>query len=497
MSLMPDTNVPSTLSSEHRPPLVELLMLAGPTVAQMASYTLMQFLDTWMLAHVGTGVEEPTAASNSGMFTFSVISLGMGVLWVVNTLVSQSFGRKDFAACGRYLWQGIWFAVGFSVLLLPVVPWVSFIFRAVGHESRLARLETVYLQIVVSFSLFKLVGTAFAQFLLAVDHPGAVFASTVVGVSANVVAAWAMIFGHLGFRPMSVAGSAWGQNVGVFFEMSALIAFACFSSVRKIYHVGDWKLRPAMLLTLLKIGIPSGIQIVADVLAWTMYTMWVMGEFGTRVMAANTFMFRYMVVSFMPAFGIGTAVTALVGRYIGMDRLDLARKRANLGFAISATYMLSCGLFFFLGRNVLIGLFTQDPEILRTGAMLLVFAAIYQFFDAMYINYNGALRGAGDTFVPALATAILCWGITVFGGYTIAHQHPEWGPAGPWTAATVYGIILGVFILTRFQRGQWKAISDVSKSTSPSATLSPVLVEEERSPRRHGGAFDAPSGFAG
>src|SRR6185503_11413823 len=99
---------------EHRP-IVELLALAGPTIAQMASYTVMQFLDTWMLAHQsGTRARDdvlaPTAAMNSGILAFSVISLGMGVLWVVNTLVSQAYGRKDYTACGRFLWQGIWVA---------------------------------------------------------------------------------------------------------------------------------------------------------------------------------------------------------------------------------------------------------------------------------------------------------------------------------------------------------------------------------------------------
>src|SRR5579872_1319364 len=90
-------------------PLVELLQLAGPTVAQMASYTVMQFIDTWMLASLGT--DEPTAAGNAGIFAFSLVSLGVGTLFVVNTLVSQSFGRKDEQACGRYLGQGIWFSV--------------------------------------------------------------------------------------------------------------------------------------------------------------------------------------------------------------------------------------------------------------------------------------------------------------------------------------------------------------------------------------------------
>src|SRR5689334_17622030 len=93
-------------TEQHARPLVELLRLAGPTVAQMASYTVMQFLDTWMLAHVGDRVAPPTAAANSGILAFAFISLGMGVLWVVNTLVSQAYGRRDERACGQFLWQG-------------------------------------------------------------------------------------------------------------------------------------------------------------------------------------------------------------------------------------------------------------------------------------------------------------------------------------------------------------------------------------------------------
>ena len=81
----------------------------------------------------------------------------------------------------------------------------------------------------------------------------------------------------------------------------------------------------------------------------------------------------------------------------------------------------------------------------------------------MYIIYNGALR-RGDTFVPALATALLNWGITVFGGrciavYLASHGHTGVdGVAGPWVAATCYGAILGLFMFIRFQRGRWNAI---------------------------------------
>jgi MATE family multidrug resistance protein len=364
-----------------------------------------------------------------------------------------------------------------SVLLLPMLPVAPQMFRALGHEPDLAQGEATYIRIVLAATVFKMVGTAFWQFLLAVDKPVAVMIATVGGVAVNAVAAWAMLFGHFGIHPMGVAGAAWGQNVGVFVEMSLLILFAIRGPLRRRYNLLDWRPRWREMRTLLEVGIPSGLQITADVLAWSLFSVWVMGQFGTPAMAANTFMMRYMVLSFMPAFGISTAITALVGRYIGRGRPDLAAQRADLGFALTAIYMVTCGLLFLLGRNVLIRLFTSDAEVLHIGALLLIFAAVYQFFDALYITYNGALRGAGDTLVPAIATGVLCWGITVFGGYLVARFWHGIGPAGPWAVATIYGIILGLFIYFRFRLGGWRAIHLEQGQTADRVPVAQLSIE--------------------
>jgi MATE family multidrug resistance protein len=438
-------------------PLVELLRLALPTIAQMASYTVMQFLDTWMLAHAD-GIAAPTAAANSGILAFSVISLGMGVLWLVNTLVSQAFGRRDFKACGPFLWQGVWFSLVFAVVLLPFVPFVPGAFRLLGHDDQMVRLESVYLQIVVMFSSVKMVGSAFEQFLLAIDKAWCAMVATIAGVAVNAAVAWVLIFGKFGVQPQGVVGAAWAQNIGVAVETLVAIVFAFEPTIRRKFNVADWKLRWEQMKTLLRVGIPSGLQLVADVLAWSAFMNLVMGFFGVAGMAANNFVFRYMSVSFMPAFGIGAAVTALVGRYIGRGRPDIAVRRAHLGFAIAAVYMLLCAVLFVVARDELIGIFVQDPQIRRLGAILLIFAAVYQLFDAMYIVYFGALRGAGDTFVPAIVTGVLCWSMTVLGGYLVAQRAPQLGPAGPWYVATAYGAILGVFMLVRFMRGGWRSI---------------------------------------
>ena len=189
-------------------------------------------------------------------------------------------------------------------------------------------------------------------------------------------------------------------------------------------------------------------------------------------------MLRYMVVSFMPAVGIGAAVTALVGRYIGQGRPDLAASRAHLGFFLSLVYVLICGVVFIAARHPLMRFFSDDPEVLRIGGLYLIFAAVYEIFDAMYIIYISALRGAGDTFVPAVVMAILCWTISVLGGYAVARWIPAWNPAGPWIMGCVYGAVIGFFMIARFRGGRWREIrlhaEPASNVAAGSATLEPI-----------------------
>src|ERR1044072_6412062 len=200
----------------------------------------------------------------------------------------------------------------------------------------------------------------------------------------------------------------------------------------------------------LKLGMPSGLQLVTDVLAWALFLSFVIVRFGTHALAAQNYMFRFLMVSFMPCFGLSAAVTALVGRYVGAGRNDIAAQRAHLGFKVATGYMLSCGLAYFFARRPLMQLFTHDPEALRVGMTLLVFAAIYQLFDSMFVIYNGALRGAGDTFWPSIVTGFAVWTIKLSGGSLTARYFPRFGVAGPWTLASIYGAFLGVFMLTRF-----------------------------------------------
>lgn len=462
----------------NRRPIVELLMLALPTVAQMASYTFMQFADRWMLAQVGDW--EATAAGTAGLTYFCFLGFGFGVIMIVNTLVSQSFGREDYSATGQYLWQGIWFGMAFGLLTMVLYPLAPWIFQLMRHEPRMIGFETEYLRVVTLASCVKLVALAMGQFLLALHRPNIVFFATLVGVGGDLFSSWLLIYGHWGFPQMGVAGSAWGTNIGVAIELVVLGIYIAVPSFARKHNAGDFQFRWPMFRTLLKVGVPAGFQFICDITAWMIFMNVIVATFGTPALSANSFAFSYMHLCFMPAVGVAQAVTSLVGKYIGMGRHDLAARRAHLGFVVCAIYMVLAGISLYVYRYPLISVFSKDPEVLRIGGTIMLFIALYQIFDAMFVVYVGALRGAGDTMVPAAVQAVLVWSIVVGGGTIIINVAPEYGVIGPWTLATIFGAILGLFLLTRFVKGGWKNIrlhdqeQPTSNVTVDSAKLSAV-----------------------
>src|SRR5690606_24105466 len=133
------------------------------------------------------------------------------------------------------------------------------------------------------------------------------------------------------------------------------------------------------------------------------------GEDGVVHNTAGWIALRYMHLAFMPAIGISIAVSAVVGRCMGLRRPEIAAHRAWLGPALTLGHRGLSALCFVLFRTRLVAQFIPEgmsPEnveqLLAVGSGVMIIAAIFQLFDATAITMSGALRGAGDTVWPGV-----------------------------------------------------------------------------------------------
>ena len=118
------------------------------------------------------------------------------------------------------------------------------------------------------------------------------------------------------------------------------------------------------------------------------------------------------------------------------------------------------GVCFFVFRESIMLIWAEgEPEVLDSGAKLLICAAVYQVFHAARITYSGALRGAGDTLWLAIISAIGTGLVLGLGGYLTTILVPQIGALGPWLAATVSIVFVGIANRVRFRSNRWMQIN--------------------------------------
>ena len=181
------------------------------------------------------------------------------------------------------------------------------------------------------------------------------------------------------------------------------------------------------------------------------------GRFGKEQLAASNIAIQYMTISFMPGIGLAQALTALVGRYIGEGKIEIAVQRVYEGLFLALSYMMLMGVMYLTLRGPFMAFFNTDPEVIQAGKNILLCVAVFQLFDALNFTFAGALRGAGDThWTAGLIVVLSLFLLAPLSLGAVMYTNLE--SLGPWIAGTIYSIVLGLALWWRFARGKWREI---------------------------------------
>jgi len=492
-----------------------MLRVAAPNVVTMTSYTVMQFVDALMVSRITPASPVYVAAQgNGGIAVFLAISLVLGVQSVVTTFVAQHLGAGRAERGSAYAWSAIWIAGVSSVLMIPYALALPMIFGAIGHEGELLELETRYAQIMIAGAFFVTAARGVHHYFFGMHRAMIVMVAVILGGLVNVGINYVLIFGNFGMPAMGVAGAAVGTVAGAMCELALpLLVFLGGRFNREYATRSAWRPDRRAIADILRIGWPGGAMFVNELFCWTYLMVRLLpaaGEAAARSRglgpeaiheagvvgnSAGWIALRYMHASFMPAVGLSIAVTAMVGRSMGMRRSDLARDRAWLGLRLAMGYMGLWSVAFVLFGAELMGVFVpgdmaseQAESLIRVGSAVMIAAAVFQLFDAIAITMSGALRGAGDTVWPGLATVVLSWTFIVGGGHLAIAIAPGLGALGPWIAASGFIITLGVSLLVRFRLGRWARIDLVSRDPEPASGPIGLALGSDRGPGETGEA---------
>jgi len=444
--------------------LRELLLLAWPVVLSRSTQSVVGLCDALFSARLG---DQALAAVTTGAINmFSIAALPMGTVFIVQSFAAQLQGRGDAVAARRYAWHGLALAVITCVLSALATPFIGRILDVFRFPHGVHDDLTAYLQwrfwSMGPFIAVEALGNWFSGLGDTRVHMRA----SVITMVVNVPLCWMLMFGHWGAPAMGVRGAALASGLATCIGLAYIaVVFARRRGARTepgSSLAGDAPLRLPLheFVRMLRFGVPNGLNWFMETAAFTLFLNAVVSRLGTTVLAAMNAILQINSISFMPAFGLGSAGAVLVGQAIGRGEKDDVPRLLFLTARVALAWQVGVGLIYFLVPRQIMKAFASSAgstELITVGASMLMLSAGWQVFDALGLTIGEALRAAGDTAWCMWARLLSAW--TIFlpvAWWAVTTLHG--GPAAAIGVIVFYLAVLATAFLWRFRSGAWRRI---------------------------------------
>ena len=314
-----------------------------------------------------------------------MIAVGTGLGVGINSLVSRRLGEGRAEAARDAARNGIFLELcgGLLFCLFGILGARSFM-HVFTEDQHLQALGGQYLTIVTVFSFGLLLSMVFERLMQSTGNTTLSMTTQLAGAVTNIILDPIMIFG----LDMGVAGAAWATVIGQWVSMS-LGLFLNQTRNREL-KVSLRGFRPdgATIKEILAVGFPSIImQAISSVMNVGM-NMILLGFGNTAVNVLGVY-FKLQSFIFMPVFGLGNGLVAIVGYNYG------ARQRERVYAAIKVALMIALGI---MGVGLL--LFMAVPQVLLS---------LFESGDAGDLRVMGqaALRTISLSFLMAAVGIIV------------------------------------------------------------------------------------------
>jgi putative MATE family efflux protein len=418
----------------------EILRLAVLALGALAAQPLFTLTDTAIVGHLGT--PQLAALGIASLVLGGVFAIFNFLAYGTTSQVTRAAGAGERETADRLGAQAFWlsFAIGTTVAIVLAV-FAEPIVDLMGAEGRTAEYAVQYLHIAViglPFSFLVLGGQGYFRGISNLRTP------LVIEVAANalnvvLVATFVYAF-HWGIQG-SAAGTAIAQ---------ASMGIAFFAWMVRATH-GRLGLRPALVRRLLGVGRYLFVRTTAlygsFLVAGAVATRFGDAAIGAHQIAIQLWFFLALLLD-----SIAIAGQVIVGRMLGAGDADRAYAASARMIVLTVYLGFGFGALMLLGEDVLLRIFTSDPEVIDEAHAVWPLFALMQPLNGAVFALDGILIGAGDarylawSMVTATAAAV---------SVALAALHYDWGLVGVWAALFVLICVRLTTLMVRFSRRRW------------------------------------------
>jgi putative MATE family efflux protein len=430
-----------------------IVLLAIPMVLEMLMESVFAVVDIFWVAHLGPDAVAAVALTESMLTLMYAVAIGLGV--GATAMVARRIGERNPEGAARAAVQAI--ALGLIVSIVVGIIGVAFadkLLALMGGSPWVLEHGSGFTKV-----MFAGNATILLLFLINAIFRGAGDAAIAMRVlwlanTINILLGPCFIFGLGPFPELGVTGAAIATNIGrgtgVVYAFSRLIR----SGGRFDLTWALVKLEPAIMARLIRLSATATFQVFIGMASWIglIYTI---AKFGSNALAGYAIGIRVIIFALLPSWGMANAAATMVGQALGAKKPERAEQAVwRAGF-----YNMIClgivGLVFVVFARQIIGLFTDDPNVVPYGVDCLRIVAYGFLFYAYGMVITQSFNGAGDTWTPTIINLFVFWVWELPLAYTLAIFFGL-GPRGVFLAIMIAFSTLAFVSAVFFRRGKWK-----------------------------------------
>jgi MATE family multidrug resistance protein len=430
----------------------DILRLAIPTVVSRAGMMSMMIVDAIMVGHYSAKELAYQSIGLAPMMFMMVTCFGL----LTGTLVLTAYhvGARNKHECGAVWRRSIILALLLGLTGTIISSFGEEFLLIVGQMPDLAAGGGKIISIIGWSMVPMLIFVASSFFLEGLKRPKVGMYIMIISNITNIFLNWILVFGHFGSPKLGAVGSAYSTGLVRTIMACGITLYIWNLKDQKDLNIrvhanillkGGWnawsKLR--------KIGLGGGVSHAIESSAFASMTLFA-GLLGILPLGAFTIAFNMLALTFMFALGFGSATAVSVGMAHGRNDIRDMDFAGWTGLGITVISMSILGALLISFNTQIASSFTNDQTLVSLAAPMIAFIALVLIVDGGQSVMAFALRGCGETWVPATLHIIAYIIIMVPLAYYLA-LISERGAIGLFESILVASIVSGGLAAIRFQ----------------------------------------------
>ncbi len=424
------------------------ILLSLPAILAQFTSMMMQYIDASMVGRLG-----PNPVASIGLVastTWLIIGFAMGFSSGFSVQIAQLLGANKAKTAREVMRQGLSTMFIFTLILALIAGILSpHIPTWLGATEEIYKDSYLYLLIYSIFLPLSATGWCVAAMIQAsgdMKMPSIMYITMcILDVIFNYIFIYMLNLGVTG----AALGTGVANSIVFIWALIYLLYFCKDLNIRG--EKGSFKPHILYLNKAFKISSPIWLQNVVMRGAHIISTI-IIAPLGPIAIAANAIAIIVESFCYMPGFGVQDSATTLIGQSLGAGQKALALRFAKITLVSGILLMSTTGFIMYMLAPQLMGLLTNETEVIRLGAEVLRIEAFAEPLFAISIAGYGICLGAGDTLIPSILNFSSIWLIRIGLASILT---PKLGLKGFWIAMCIEINIRGILLYLRIRSKKW------------------------------------------